>query len=122
MERVDLTHAYGTDRQRRWRTGAVGAWDTSTVTFGRLSDGRWFAERTGPAAAGDGDAYVYGADERGHELALALAYGWMRGGDYRPVPAAFDGDGKPIDGLPWRRSGAEWFLDAQSSGDVADDG
>ena len=110
VDRVDLTRVYGTERQRRWRQGSAQEWDASTVTFGRLADGRWFAERTGAQAPGDGDAFVFSADDQGRELALRLAYGWMRGGSYEPIPAAYGADGKPMDGLPWVRVGSGWQL------------
>ena len=109
MERVDLTHQYGVDRQRQWRDRATTAPNVRVVTFGRLQDGRWFAHLSGEP---DG-AHVFGADERGRDLALRLAYRWIRkaGGRWWPTPAAYDNRGEPVDGLPWVRRGGEWFLD-----------
>ncbi|SNY29121.1 hypothetical protein [Paractinoplanes atraurantiacus] len=112
MERVDLAHVHGTDRQRHWVRGGAQTWDRTSVTFGKLADGRWFAVRLGHGAHGDTDAYVYGADDQGHLLALRLAYSWMREGEWRPEPAAYGSDGQPIDdGLPWVKRGGSWFLD-----------
>lgn len=114
MERVDLAHVHGTDRQRRWRQGGVQHWSTTTVTFGQLADGRWFAERTGRGADADDHqrgACVFGSDDQARELALRLAYSWMREGEWSPVPAAFGPDGEPVDGLPWRSAGGRWFLE-----------
>lgn len=125
MDRVHLHRVFGTDRQRRWRQGAVAAFDTTEVTFGRLSDGRWFADRAGYEADADDrqqGACVFGTDEQGRQLALRWAYSWMRGGDWRPQPARFDGSGRPADGLPWLRTGQDWYLKAQPSSDAADDG
>lgn len=108
MERIDLTHTYGVDRQRCWRNGATAAPHTVRVTVGQLGDGRWFADLSGEP---DG-ACVFGADDRGEQLALRLAYRWMRdaGGEWLPTPAAYDARAEPVDGLPWVRRGGEWHL------------
>jgi hypothetical protein len=117
MDRVDLVWQFGTDRQRRWRQGGISEWNTTSVQFGRLADGRWFADRSGYLADTEDrqkGACVFSADERGRTLALRLAYRWMSEGEWRPQPASFDGSGQPTDGLPWRRSGGQWFLDGAS--------
>lgn len=114
MERVDLARQYGTDRQRRWRRGGAQTWSTTSVTYGRLADCRWFAERCGQGADPDDKALgacVFDAGALGEQLALRLAYSWMRDGDWRPEPAALDSDGRPVDGLPWVRRGGAWFLE-----------
>lgn len=107
MERVDLAHVYGTDRQRAWRT-AGPYWQERRVEFGRLGDGRWYANDS----RDPGGAYVFDADELGEQLALRFAYRRMRqeGGDWLPTPAAYDGHGNPTDGLPWKASGRHWYL------------
>ena len=110
VERIDLAHVHGTDRQRKWVSGGQ-TWRASSVVFGQLGDGRWFAEHTGHGARGDEDAYVFSADNKGRTLALRLAYRWLAAGDWRPVPAAMGPDGKPVDGLPWVRRGGTWYLD-----------
>lgn len=108
MERVDLTHEYGIDRQRAWRDRATAASNAQRVTFGRLADGRWFAD----CRDRDG-AYVFGTDEQARELALRLAYRWMEESDRRwsATPAAYDARGEPTDGLPWVRRGGEWHVE-----------
>lgn len=108
MDRVDLTHEYGVDRQRAWRDRATAASNLQRVTFGRLADGRWFADRRER-----GGAYVFTADDQGETLALRLAYRWMReaGGRWWAAPAAYDNRGEPVDGLPWVRRGGEWHLE-----------
>lgn len=116
VERVDLVHAYGVDPQRRWRSAATGASNLTHVSFGRLSDGRWYAHRTGRGASVEDvqqGACVFAATELGQTLALRLAYRWMReaGGRWWATPAAYDGRGEPTDGLPWVRRGGEWFLE-----------
>lgn len=116
MERVDLIRAHGKHPQRRWRNGRTAGSNVTVVTFGRLRDGRWFAERHGRDADADDKqlgACVYAADELGRTLALRLAYRWMRdlGGQWTASPAAFDARGKAVDGLPWVRRGGEWALE-----------
>ena len=113
MDRVDLTHEYGVDRQRKWASGSPAHWQYTAVVFGRLVDGRWFAERHGRQADVDDrqqGACVFGGDEQGERLALRLAYSWMREGDWSPMPASFDELGHPTDGLPWIRIGQRWRL------------
>jgi hypothetical protein len=108
MDRIDLTHEFGVDRQRAWRDRPTAASNLQRVVFGRLADGRWFAD------AGDREgAYVFNADERGEQLALRLAYRWMResGRRWFATPAAYDNRSEPVDGLPWVRRGGEWFLE-----------
>jgi hypothetical protein len=114
VERVDLRWQHGTDRHRRWRRGGSQSWATTSITFGRLADGRWFAYRSGHGADRDDrqqGACVFGVDEQARTLALRLAYSWMREGEWRPVPASFGPDARPSDGLRWVRRGADWFLD-----------
>lgn len=113
MERVDLAYEYGVDRQRAWRDDSSQSAFLTVVSFGRLANGRWYAQRRGWAADGDDrrlGACVFGADAKGKTLALRLAYSWMREGQWWPRPAAFDA-GVPADGLPWVRRGGEWVLD-----------
>lgn len=107
MDRVVLTHEYGVDRQRAWRDRATAASNCRRVVFGRLGDGRWFADQREA-----GGAYVFGADQQGHDLALRLAYRWMGefGRHWFATPAAYR-DGEPADDLPWVRRGGEWFLE-----------
>lgn len=110
MDRVDLTHAYGAEPQRCWRSGGTAAPNMVRVSFGRLSDGRWWANRSDDT----GGAYVYDADQLGQTLALRLAYRWMReaGGRWWPTPASYGPGGRePADGLPWVRRGGEWHLE-----------
>ncbi len=114
MDRLDLTRQHGVDRQRRWRHGGAQTYATTSVTFGRLAYGRWFAERTGRDADNDDrqqGACVFGADDQARELALRLAYSWMRQGEWRAQPAAVGPDGKPLDNLPWVRRGSDWMLE-----------
>lgn len=114
MERVELQHRHGTDRQRCWRQGGAQTFWTTTVVYGRLGDGRWFADRSGYEADIDDrqqGACVFGADDQAAQLALRLAYSWMRAGEWRPQPAGFDAHGRPVDGLPWVRRGSDWMLD-----------
>ncbi|MET0492928.1 MAG: hypothetical protein ABW000_07320 [Actinoplanes sp.] len=108
MERVELHLVEGADPQRCWRNGATGASRLVRVTFGRLGDGRWYANRTGEAA------YVFDSGKHGEALALQLAYRWMRdaGGQWWATPAAYDARAEPVDGLPWVRRGGEWHLKA----------
>lgn len=113
MERVDLTWEYGTERQRKWGFGSPGGWEYSAVSFGRLADGRWFAQRYGRQADVDDrqqGGCVFGTDEQAEQLALRLAYSWMSEGDWWAMPASFDGFGRPDDGLPWVRIGQRWKL------------
>jgi hypothetical protein len=104
------------DRQRSWRNGWTQGPYVTVVVFGRLGDGRWFAERHG-RLADDVDrrrgACAFDAHENGRILALRLAYRWMResGVDWTAMPASFDSDGNPADGLPWIRRGSDWILD-----------
>lgn len=106
MERVDLAHQDGVDRRRRWLTGKA-YWQERRVTFGRLADGRWFAEDS----KDPGGAFVFDGDA-GERLALRYAYRLMEasGASWRPIPAAYDGRGNPADGLPWVASGHSWKL------------
>lgn len=108
MDRVDLIHEYGVDRQRAWRDRATAASNCQRITFGQLKDGRHFAD----CRDRDG-AYVFAADQLGHDLALLLAYRWMAesGRHWFATPAGYR-DGEPADGLPWVRRGGEWFLEA----------
>jgi hypothetical protein len=107
---VDLTRAYGVDRQRAWRTGDTETYRAGHVVFGKLADGRWFAERRGYQIH-DGGAFVFDATEKGKTLALRLAYRWMSDGQrWLPTPAVYDGEEKPVDGLPWVRRGSVWVL------------
>jgi hypothetical protein len=108
MDRVDLTHEYGVERQRAWRDRATAASNIQRITFGRLDDGRWFCDRH----ERDG-AYVFAPDQQGHDLALRLAYRWMQesGRHWFATPAAYDNRSEPVDGLPWVRRGGEWFLE-----------
>lgn len=115
MERVDLAHEFGVDRQRAWRSAASGMSYVVQVGFGRLADGRWYAEMHGHRGRfedGGRGAHVFTATDLGKTLALRLAYRWMRdaGGTWTPTPAAFDNLGRPADGLPWVASGSEWIL------------
>jgi hypothetical protein len=111
VDRVDLTRQHGVDRQRRWALAGAAYWQETYVVFGRLGDGRWFAERTGYLTAqqdGTAGAWVFDAGDRGRTLALQLAYRWMSGGRrWDPQPATVP----PTDGLPWRRTGGRWVLD-----------
>lgn len=111
MDLVNLTHVHGVDRQRCWRNGPSQSYAARTVTFGRLADGRWWADMRGYGIHGD-QAYVYGSSDRDRERALRLAYRWMRetGGQWLPTPAAFGPDGRPTDRLPWVKRGGEWFF------------
>ncbi len=114
VDRIDLTRAYGVDRQRRWRHGGAQSSGTTSICYGRLGDGRWFAERTGRQADNDDrqqGACVFDTGERGRVLALRLASSWMRDGAWVAQPAAFDASGRPVDGLPWVRRGSDWMLD-----------
>jgi hypothetical protein len=108
VDRVQLHLEFGVDRQRRWRDRATTASNARFVTFGRLADGRWYADRHDY----DG-AFVFDADEQGRTLALRLAYRWMReaGGRWWATPAAYDNRSQPVDGLPWVRRGGEWHLE-----------
>jgi hypothetical protein len=115
MDRVDLTGQFGTDRQRCWRSGWAEGPFVTTVTFGKLADGRWFADRRG--REGDSDdhrfgACVYAATDLGRTLALRMAYRWMRTSSscWKAEPATFDTERRPADGLPWVRRGGEWVL------------
>jgi hypothetical protein len=88
------------------------------VSFGRLADGRWYAELAGSRNQfedADQGAHVFAATEGGRTLALRLAYRWMRdaGGTWRPTPAAYNSRGEPVDGLPWVSRGSEWFLEGR---------
>jgi hypothetical protein len=114
VDRVELVYETGVDRQRRWRNAGTQSAHLSQVEFGRLADGRWYAWPTGRWAGLDihAGAYVFAATERGRDLALRLAYRWMRdaGGTWWPTPAAFDSHHRPVDGLPWKALGGEWYL------------
>lgn len=109
MERVQLHLVHGTDPQRRWRNAATGASQLVHVTFGRLADGRWYADRTREP----GGAYVFDNSQNGEALARQLAYRWMSeaGGRWWATPAAYDSRAEPVDGLPWVRRGGEWYLE-----------
>lgn len=115
MDRVELAYEYGRHAERRWRDHGSQSPYLVLVTFGRLGDGRWYADLTGYRTAevhGRG-AHVFGADGQGRVLALRLAYRWMRdaGGRWWPTPASFDDRGDPADGLPWVARGGEWLLE-----------
>jgi hypothetical protein len=116
MERIDLAHQFGVDRQRRWRNAGSGMSWVVEVAFGRLADGRWYAVLTGSRHQIEDDAqgaHVFAANELGKTLAVQLAYRWMRqaGGNWLPTPAAYDNRGRPADGLPWVARGGEWHLE-----------
>lgn len=114
MERVDLVHEFGKLPLRRWAHGGQQSYRSTTVSIGRLADGRWYAERHGSQADVDDrqqGACVFADDDRGEVLAGRLAERWMDGDGWRPVPAQFGPDAKPSDGLAWVRRGADWFLD-----------
>jgi hypothetical protein len=103
----------GVDRQRAWRNAATASSRVVRIVYGRLGDGRWWAERNDDK----GGAFVFGADEQGATLALRLAYRWMRdsGQVWHATPAGFDAQGRPLDGLPWVRRGGEWHLEPDVS-------
>jgi hypothetical protein len=112
VDRIDLMREYGVDAQRRWRNKGTAAANMTFVTFGKLADGRWYANRSDDKAG----AYVFSADELGHTLALRLAYRWMRneGGRWWATPASYGPGGtEPADGLPWVRRGGEWHLEQE---------
>lgn len=114
MDRVDLAQLHGKQRLRAWIQGGPQSSFSTAVSFGWLSDGRWFAERVGYASDADDrqlGACVFSADDRGETLALRMAYRWMTEGEWRAQPAAFGADGLPADALPWVRRGGEWFLE-----------
>lgn len=84
---MDLTWEYGKVRLCRWTTGWSHGPFTTTITVGRLRDGRWYAERHGRAATRRDKrqgACVYGASDRGRRLALDTARRWRRtvGGEW----------------------------------------
>lgn len=78
---MDLVWVSGRTNVARWRRGWDQGWDATSVTIGRLADGRWFAQRSGYYASmrdkREG-ACVYGPDGRGEHLARATARRWMR--------------------------------------------
>lgn len=117
VERVELMYEYGVRRRRRWRNAVSGSAFLVQVSVGQLRDGRWFAQCAGYgiAARYDGEAaYVFDNRTYGEQLAVRLAYRWMRdlGGRWEPTPARYSADGShPDDGLPWRRAGGGWVLD-----------
>lgn len=84
---MDLTWEHGKVLLRSWRHGWVQSPFVTVVTVGRLTDGRWFAERHG-RGAGRRDkregACVYGVGDRGRRLALDTARRWRRtvGGEW----------------------------------------
>lgn len=115
MERIDLSQVPGRRAHRRWHTGWIDGPFVTVVTVGRLPDGRWYAERYGRGASRRDvreGACVYADGEHGRHLAMATARRWMRavGGDWTPVPAGYDAQQRPIDGLPWERHGRGWVL------------
>jgi len=114
MERVELVYETGVQRHRRWRNTGSQSPRLVLIEFGRLGDGRWYADRSGHRTPGDDSrgAYVFDATEQGRTLALRLADRWMgeAGGRWWPTPAAFDNRHEPDDGLPWVAHGGEWVL------------
>lgn len=111
---MDLARQHGTDRQRRWCCNGTDSPFSRQVESGRLGDGRWYANARGDGL-GEQDgrtAMVFAATDLGRTLALRLAYRWMSdlGGEWTPIPAAYDAQGRPTDGLPWVRSGRHWVL------------
>lgn len=107
-ERLHLHTVFGVRRLRRWRTtdayGPFAQW----VEYGQLADDRWYCCRS----ADPGGAHVFDTSQTGSGQALQSAYRWMRdsGRQWVPAPAAYDGSGQPVDGLPWVKHGNQWVL------------
>lgn len=111
---MHLTHQDGVTYLRKWHHGWLHGPNVTCIVHGCLADGRWFAERYGRLADADDRQYgacVYGAGEQDRILALRLCERWMRDGEWKPTPAAYDADQQPADGLPWRLRGRNWVLD-----------
>lgn len=84
---MDLTWQFGVERLCRWTTGDPYGPFATTITFGRLADGRWFVHCAGRKARRrdkQEGACVYSATDRGRRLALDTARRWRRtiGGEW----------------------------------------
>lgn len=83
---MDLVWVSGRTDVARWRHGWDQGWDATSVTIGRLADGRWFAQRSGYYASmrdkREG-ACVY-AGRHAEHYARGTAQRWMRtlGGEW----------------------------------------